>query len=165
MRTRMQAAVPAVALAALAAAVAFPALESDAQSPGTRDLVLREKVRAIKFVQHKRSTRGDRLARGDRVITQQGLFNESNTQIGSLFTDCVNVGPAARVFKATLQCTATYRLRDGQVVMSGLVRLGVPGARAPIVGGSGAYRTARGEVESGASVKGYDSVDILHLTD
>jgi len=33
----------------------------------------------------------------------------------------------------------------------------------PIVGGSGAYRGAHGEVSAGPPTKGFDSVDMLHV--
>ncbi len=151
------------ALAAIAAAAAIPAL-TGAQPSGPRDIIAREKVRTVKFVRAKPSTRGDRLDQGDRVITRQALFNQSDRAIGTLFTDCVNVGSATQVFKATLQCAATYRFSDGQVASAGVVRLSsARGARFPIVGGSGAYSSARGEVEAAAPVKGYDTVDVLHL--
>ena len=163
MRTPARAAMPAVALVTLAGAVALPAITSDAQTSGPREITVREKLRAIEFVHHKRSTRRDRLDMGDRVLTQQALFNESDARVGTLFTDCVNVGHKAAVFRAVLQCTATYRFRDGQVVASGVVRLSDRRAAAPIVGGRGAYRGASGEVRAGAPVRGYDSVDVLQL--
>jgi hypothetical protein len=149
------------ALAALAAGAAIPAL-TGAQDPGGREIVVREKLRALQFVHAKASTKGDRLAMGDRVVTRQALFNTSNKPIGTLFTDCSNLGPAAPVFKATLQCTVTYRFRDGQIVAAGQADL-KPGERVPIIGGTGAYSLARGEVQTARPVKGYDSVDVLHL--
>lgn len=163
MTTRHRAVAGSV-LAAVAATAALPAL-GGAQSSGGRDITLREKVRAVKFVHQQRSTRGDRLAMGDRVITRQGLFDEGNRSIGSFSTDCVNVGGKAQVFKATLQCTSIYQLGGGQVVSQGVVRLGssAPGPRIAIVGGTGAYKSATGEVGAGAPVQGYDTVDVLHL--
>ncbi len=154
-------AVTAAALAALAAGAAIPAL-TGAQAPGGREITVREKVRSVKFVRAKASTKGDRLATGDRVVTRQALFDTANKPIGTLFTDCANLGLAAPVFKATLQCTVTYRFRDGQVVAAGQADL-KPGARVPIIGGTGAYSLARGEVQARAPVKGYDSVDVLRL--
>ena len=153
-------ALPALAIVA-AGAVALPALAS-AQSSGARDTTVREKVQSIRFVHQQRSTKGDRLATGDRLLTRQHLFDDANHAIGTLFTDCVNVGAAARVFAATLQCTATYRFADGQLVLTGVLHVGTAGTSAPIVGGSGAYRGARGEVTTGKPEKGYD-IDVLHL--
>src|SRR4051812_19176577 len=113
MSRRSRALLCCTAAAAAATAVSVPALTS-AQSSGGRDITVRDKVHAAKFVHQKRSTRGDRLAMGDRVITQQALFDESNRGVGTLLTDCVNVGRQAQVFKATLQCTSIYRFADGQ---------------------------------------------------
>lgn len=159
--TRSTRAVAGAALTALAASAAIPAL-TGAQAPGGREITVRNKVRSVQFIHAKASTKGDRLATGDRVLTRQALFDTANKPIGTLFTDCANLGPRAQVFKATLQCTVTYRFRDGQVVAAGLVSF-KPGAQTPIVGGTGAYRLARGEAEAGAPVKGYDSVDVLRL--
>jgi len=151
---------PAVALLT-AGAVAVPAL-TEAQPTGPRDITVRERVQSIHFVHQKHTAKDDRLATGDRVLTRQRLFDTSDKPIGSLFTDCVNVGRAAGVFAATLQCTASYRFADGQVVASGLFHVGTSGGPAPIVGGSGAYRGAGGDVSSGKPGKGYD-VDVLHF--
>ena len=106
----------------------------------------------------------NRLATGDRVLTRQALYDSGRRARGTLFTDCANVGAPAPVFRATLQCTSTYRFHDGEVVSAGGVRLGA-GATAgfPRVGGSGAYRGAHGEVSAGPSIKGFDSVDVLHV--
>jgi hypothetical protein len=155
--------VTAAAAAALAAAIAIPTL-SGAQTNGAREITVREKVRAVQFVHAKSSTKGERLARGDRVITNQALFDASNHGLGTLFTDCVNAGSTAPVFKAALQCTSTYRLADGQLVSAGIVKLDA-GAVAgfPIVGGSGAYKAASGQITPGAPVNGYQGVDVLHL--
>jgi len=156
--------VAAAALAATTAAVALPAL-GGAQT-GDREITAREKVRSVKFVHQKRTTKGERLATGDRVLTRQAIFNAGGKASGTLFTDCANVGKAAAVFKATLQCTLTYRFGDGQIVSAGVVRLGSGGVAAafPIVGGTGAYKGVRGEAKAGAPVKGFDSVDVLRFT-
>jgi hypothetical protein len=112
----------------------------------------------------KHSARSDRLAPGDRVLTRQALFGRDRRARGTLFTDCTNVGRTAEVFKATLQCTSTYRFEDGEIVSAGVVRLAAgPATGFPIVGGSGAYRGARGEITAGPPVKGFDSVDVLNL--
>jgi|SRR5215218_4978144 len=152
-----------VAAAVAVAAVAVPTLTS-AQTDGSRDITVREKVRAVKFVHAGASSRGERLAMGDHVLTRQALSDDKGGALGALFTDCANVGRPAAVFKATLQCTSTYRFKDGEVIAAGVVRLdSTQGLEFPIVGGSGAYRSADGQVTPGAPVKGYDGVDVLHL--
>jgi hypothetical protein len=141
-------------------AVAVPAITA-AQSTGARDITVREKVQSITFVHQKRTTKGDHLATGDRVLTRQQLFDAGSKRVGSLYTDCVNVGRPARVFAATVQCVASYRFADGQLVATGVLRLGAPGASAPLTG-SGSYRGVRGEVTSAPPAQGFD-VDVLHL--
>ena len=161
MRKSVRPVLPAVALAVIAAGIVLPAISSNAQS-GSRDITLREKVKSVKIDHVKSRSKGQRLSQGDRVTTRQTLFDASNKRIGTLYTDCVNLGATASLFKATLQCTATYRLGDGQIVIAGIAALR-PGQHVPIVGGTGAYRGATGEAETAAPVKGYDTVDILHL--
>jgi hypothetical protein len=155
-------ALPALALVAIGA-VAVPALTS-AQSSGARDITVREKVTWVRFLHQKTSTRGDRMLTGDRVLTYQRLYDQSSKRIGTLYTDCVNVGPAAHVYRATLLCTASYRLTEGQFATVGAIRLGGrPGASPTPIIGSGAYRGQHGEVASAPPVKGYESVDVLHI--
>ena len=160
MSRRSRALKPALVLAAIAVAAAVPASAQTA-----RDITVREKAQAVKFVHQRPAKRPDVLAMGDRVITRQALFDESDRRIGSFHTDCLNGGARAQVFKATLICTSIYRFADGQVVSQGVVKLGgnPASARIAIVGGTGAYRSARGEVSAAAPVEGYDSVDHLSI--
>lgn len=162
MRTLFRPALPAVALAAIAAVAVVPVLASDAQTSNALDITVREKVRSVKIDDIKPRSRRDRLSQGDRVTTRQAMFDAGNRPIGTLYTDCVNVGATAQIFKATLQCSASYRFANGLVAAAGVARLN-PGARLAITGGTGAYQGVRGEVEMAAPVKGYDSVDILHI--
>ncbi len=154
--------VAAVVIAALAAAVAIPAVTS---ADSAREITVRDKVRAVKIIDVAPKAKREDLSHGDRVLTRQAMFDERDRRIGTLFTDCVGVGPTAPLFEATMQCTSTWRFGDGQIVGEGIVRLSdrSPGARFPIVGGSGAYRGTGGEASAGAPVKGYDSVDVLSL--
>lgn len=149
-------------LAAIITAVAIPSL-TGAQTSGARQIIVREKVRAVKIVDVKPRSRRERLSIGDRVLTRQKLFDESNKRVGTLFTDCVGVGQTTVLFKATLQCVATYRLGRGQVVASGVVRLSDRNATAGIVGGTRAYRGAKGQISPGAPARGYQSVDVISL--
>jgi hypothetical protein len=108
--------------------------------------------------------KGAKLATGDSLLIRLHVFDTSGARIGSAYTDCTNVGPKARAENAVLQCTQTYKFRDGQVVTSGVVKFtALDDLEIPIVGGSGAYRGASGHLGSGAPVEGYDSVDVLHL--
>lgn len=128
-----------------------------------RRIELREKVKAVTFVHSGKAGQGERLATGDRAITTQRLFDPDGSPVGTLYTDCVNVGPAAQVFAASLSCVSTYRLAKGTLVGVGVVRLGAPGQSVPIVGGTGTYRDAQGDIAAGKPVKGYDSSDVVEL--
>jgi hypothetical protein len=154
----------AAALAAVAGAAAIPALTTGQEPTPGKDIVVREKVLDLRFVHQSRATKGDRMRMGDRVLTRQRLFDDSNKPIGRLFTDCVNVGGSARVFDATLLCTASYRFAKGQFATVGAIRLGagIGNSPTPIVG-SGIYRGLHGEVASAPPVKGYESADVLRL--
>ena len=149
--------------AAIAAATVIPAL-TDAQTNGEREITVRMKVRGGAQVQHRRSTRGDTLAPGDAVLVRLAMSDPDGAALGSAYTDCVNVGAKANAFKAMLQCTQTYRFRDGQIVTVGVARFSeLENFSIAIVGGTGAYRGASGFVTAGEQVKGFDSVDVLHL--
>jgi hypothetical protein len=110
-----------------------------AQSSSAQEIVVRERVQSLKFVHQSSKTRGDRLAMGDRVLTRQALFDAERKRVGTLYTDCVNVGGSARVFAATLLCTASYRFADGQFSTLGSIRLGAALGSSPTpIAGSGA---------------------------
>jgi hypothetical protein len=101
---------------------------------------------------------------GDRVLTRQRLFDERDKSIGTLYTDCVNVGRPGRVFQATLLCSASYRFAGGQFATVGSIRLAdAPGTSPTPIVGSGKFRGRHGEVASTKSVKGYDSADVLRI--
>ena len=149
----------ALVVAAVGAA-AIPAL-TGAQTTGPRDVTVLMKVLGGTEVKHGK---GAKLATGDSLLVRLAMFDTSGARIGSAYTDCTNVGRKARAENAVLQCTQTYRFRDGQVVTSGVVKFtALDDLQIPIVGGSGAYRGASGHIGSGAPVEGYDSVDVLHL--
>ena len=159
-KTRMTAAAMAV-VAAITAATALPAL-TGAQTTQGREITVRMKVTAGAQVQH--GTKGERLATGDSVLVRLKMTSPSGTALGTAYTDCVNVGVRAKGEQATLQCTQTYKFKDGQIVTAGVVKFSqLKNLAIPIVGGSGAYRGARGQLTDGAPVRGFDSVDILQL--
>jgi hypothetical protein len=150
----------AATLAAVAAAAAIPAL-TGAQTTGARELTLRMKFQSGAEVRHGG---GRALATGDSLLVRLAVHDAAGARIGSAYTDCTNVGPRARAQRATLQCTQTYTLRDGQIVTTGIVSFSaLDDVAIPIVGGSGAYRGARGHLTNGAPVQGFDSVDVLHI--
>jgi hypothetical protein len=152
----------AAALTAVAAGAAIPAVTGARDSAG-RTITVRDKAQQVQFIHQDASTQGEQLAFGDRVITRQGTFDTKDRPTGTLTTDCVNVGAAAIVFEATLQCTSVYTFKNGQIVTSGVVRLDNPALRVAVTGGTGAYAGASGDVGAGKPVKGYDTVDVIRL--
>jgi hypothetical protein len=161
-RTRTTAAMLAAA-AAIAAATAIPGL-TGAQTTGEREITVRMKVRSGAQLQHRKNAKGDKLATGDAVLTRLAMFSPDGAALGSAYSECTNVGAKAGVFNAVLQCVQTYRFKDGQIVTAGVAKFSqLENLSIPIVGGSGAYRSASGSVGAGKPVKGFDSVDVLHL--
>ena len=92
------------------------------------------------------------------------MTSPAGVALGTAYSECVNAGARAKGEQATLQCTQTYRFRDGQITTTGVVRFSqLDGLSIPITGGSGAYRGASGHLTLGPPVRGFDSVDVLHL--
>jgi hypothetical protein len=163
--SKVSRAVTLTAIGAMAAGVAVPAL-SEAGTPSraaARDITVHYRVKHLHFVHSKPGVKGDRLAPGDRLVIRAATFDEANKASGTLYIACTNVARGARVFNATLECQATYRFGDGDVVAEGVLRPGRAGEHLAIVGGTGAYDSASGEVETAPPAGHYD-VDLLHLS-
>lgn len=147
--------------AAACTAIAVPALTT-AQTPGgPRTITVQERVVDIAKDDVAPKSR-TWVSLGDRLITRQSLFDAARKPLGTLYTDCSGVGPAKPIFEATLQCLATYRFADGQIVAAGTVRLSA-GTPLPLVTGTGAYAGARGSVRLVKPAKGFDSADEITL--
>ena len=159
-RIRITAIAAAGAVACAAAAV--PAF-TGAQELGPRDVTVLMKVRGGHEVAHAKKPKG-KMAPGDQLIVRLAMFSTDGARLGSAYLSCVGVGKKAPAAVATQQCMQTYEFKDGQIVAAGIVRFNeIDKLSAAIVGGSGAHSGASGQVTSGAPVKGYDSVDVLHL--
>jgi hypothetical protein len=90
---------------------------------------------------------------GDRFIESQNLFR-GDERVGLGGIDCVLVvfrpgpDPEGEPEAATVHCVATASLPQGQITVQGLIDFTDPGPfTLAITGGTGAYRTAHGEVE------------------
>jgi hypothetical protein len=90
---------------------------------------------------------------GDRFIESQNLFR-GDERVGVGGIDCVLVlfrpgpDPEGEPEAATAHCVATASLPQGQITVQGLIDFTDPGPfTLAITGGTGAYRTAHGEVE------------------
>jgi hypothetical protein len=83
---------------------------------------------------------------GDRLVFTSDLFDTDGNQVGRDGADCVVVRLDASQPPATqqvVQCTVSVQLPDGEITAQGLAQ-GTENTFA-INGGTGAYRTARGE--------------------
>jgi hypothetical protein len=91
---------------------------------------------------------------GDRFIFFGDVFRNGE-QVGAGGGECVNLlfrpgpDPAGEPEALTDQCVATVSLPQGQITAQGLADRTAPGPLTlPITGGTGAYRTAHGELET-----------------
>jgi allene oxide cyclase-like protein len=91
---------------------------------------------------------------GDRFVFSGNLVGNGK-RVGVGAGDCVTVlftpapDPEAEPLAATDQCVATLALPKGQITAQGLVdRTGPLPITLAITGGTGAYRTAHGELET-----------------
>jgi hypothetical protein len=90
---------------------------------------------------------------GDRFVGSEAAFRDGE-RVGMTGFECIVVqftpgpDPAGEPEAVTAQCVATLSLREGQITAQGLVDFTGPGPFTfAITGGTGAYRTAHGEVE------------------
>ena len=91
---------------------------------------------------------------GDRFIVFGDLFR-NDKRVGAGGYECVTMlftpgpDPAGEPEAATDQCVATLSLAKGQITVQGLVdRTGPVPVTLAITGGTGAYRTAHGELQT-----------------
>jgi hypothetical protein len=95
---------------------------------------------------------------GDVYVVSEDLF-KGTKQVGDAGGDCTTVRIADTA--SVVWCTETFRLAEGQIVAQGLVTFdpAVGGTEFTwaITGGTGAYSTARGEVDIAESNGGVNS--------
>jgi hypothetical protein len=104
---------------------------------------------------------------GDRFIFSGNLVRNGK-RVGVGAGDCVLVlftpgpDPEGEPEAATDQCVATLSLPKGQITVQGLIdRTGPVPIRLAITGGTGAYRTAHGELEtSGPNEQGNERLTL-----
>lgn len=150
-----------IVVTSASAAVALPAITGARTPDRARTITVQVKVVDIAKDDVAPKSRS-KVSLGDRLITRQSLYDANRKAVGTLYTDCSGVGPTKPVFGATLQCLATYRFGDGQIVAAGTTRL-TGGTPLPVVGGSGAYAGARGSVQLTQPARGFDSADVITI--
>jgi hypothetical protein len=140
------------AIAALVLAVVSVTLASASASSSATQTSVKKSTQVIHLVARNVQEAsldlgepGDSL--GDQFITSDNVFRDGK-KVGQDGVVCTLVRLVPRV-SATLQCVATLSLLDGQVTAQGLPTFtdGPGSFILAITGGTGAYRTAHGQVK------------------
>ena len=96
------------------------------------------------------------MALGDRAAARGQLFDAAQTQrMGTAHFECVvqrRITPDSGLYR----CTYLLKLDDGDIVLEGLDPAGAGASDFAVVGGTGAYRSARGEATFTDTDRGTD---------
>jgi hypothetical protein len=87
---------------------------------------------------------------GDVAVFNDGLNRPDGTPAGEFHQTCTLVTFAGNRFTSGYECTGTIALKDGTITVQGSFTPAKPDQLNAISGGTGAFRTARGEVETQA---------------
>ena len=101
---------------------------------------------------------------GDRLVFSTDLFDERGRRVGRDGGDCalVRIDPAQPPEEQQIfACTITMELAEGQIIFHGLAQ-GLEN-RFAVTGGTGAYRTARGEALAIDTVPGQEAEITIRL--
>jgi hypothetical protein len=130
-----------VAGAAAAAAVSPTWSRTTAASSQSLTLVGRETAAAMLALGTPESPVGNQFVTAQRLLVQ-------GRAVGQGGGTCQIVAPAPGRDRYTFHCTMTLRLPAGQIALDGLATFGERGPQPmtmAITGGTGSYRTARGQ--------------------
>jgi hypothetical protein len=83
---------------------------------------------------------------GDTVIARDGVNRENGSLAGSFSQVCALVELGSNPLTSTYECNGSIALQDGTITMQGPFVPTAAQQSAAVTGGTGAYRTARGEV-------------------
>lgn len=90
---------------------------------------------------------------GTRFVFSSGIYDLQGNRIGRDGADCVQVNP-----DGTFHCVISVVLPDGELTFQGLAN--GPDNTFALTGGTGAYRTARGEARAVVTAPGQDDLTI-----
>jgi hypothetical protein len=99
-------------------------------------------------------------SQGDMFVIASDLYTAAGKRAGSLDAYCT-VTRGGR--DETSVCTGTFRLAGGQLDAMVTMRGQGNVSRIPIIGGSGVYRGATGEIVSAGSQNSNISHDVVHI--
>jgi hypothetical protein len=83
---------------------------------------------------------------GDVAIARDDVLREDGSPAGTFRQVCTLVDLVGGPFTSTFECTGSIALKDGTIAMEGPFVPAAPESVAAITGGTGAYKTARGEI-------------------
>jgi hypothetical protein len=83
---------------------------------------------------------------GDLAIARDDVLRENGSPAGVLRQTCTLVDLESSPRASTFECAGSIALKDGTITMEGPFVPAAPEQAAGITGGTGAYKTARGEV-------------------
>jgi hypothetical protein len=83
---------------------------------------------------------------GDKVVVTDGVVREGNGAAGTVSQDCTLTEVGASFPTSTFECSGSIALAEGVITQQGPFVPARPEQRAAVTGGTGAFRTARGEV-------------------
>jgi len=83
---------------------------------------------------------------GDTVVARDGVNRENGAPAGMFTQVCTLVELGSSPLTSTYECSGSITLPDGAITMQGPFVPAAAEQSAAVTGGTGAYRTARGEV-------------------
>ena len=83
---------------------------------------------------------------GDTVVARDGVNRENGTPAGMFTQVCTLVELGSNPLTSTYECSGSITLPDGTLTMQGPFVPAAAEQSAAVTGGTGAYRTARGEI-------------------
>ena len=83
---------------------------------------------------------------GDIVVARDDVLRPGGSAAGTFRQVCTLVDLGSNPLTSTYECTGSIALKDGTITMEGPFVPAAPESAAAITGGTGAYKTARGEI-------------------
>jgi hypothetical protein len=84
---------------------------------------------------------------GDLVVVKDGLSFQDGSHAGDFDQTCTLLTPGTKPFNSTYDCASSIALATGTITMQGPFDATAPEQLAAVTGGTGVYRTARGDVQ------------------
>lgn len=109
--------------------------------------------------------RGPRkVSAGDSFIITNRLYADAaaTAQAAVLHVQCTAMTTSTRFDRVISRCDGSALFADGQIAFDGVANVSKPSFVFPVVGGTGAYEGARGQLSVAQQPNG-DSTDTVHL--